>query len=428
MAHTRTPWWISFAVACLALAPPEPAVAQLALSLELFAQGLTRPTDLANAGDTRLFATEQAGVIRIIESDGTVRATPFLDITGRVDSSSNEEGLLGLAFHPNYASNGYFYVNYVNTTGGTRRSRISRFSVTGDPNIADAATEVILLTVIQPNANHNGGALAFGPSGYLYIALGDGGGSGDPGDNGQDPTNLLGTIARIDVDAGPGNAPDCVDQGAGGYTVPASNPLSDGAGGDCDEIWATGLRNPWRISFDRVTGDLLIADVGQNTWEEIDFQPAASAGGENYGWRCYEGNASFNTAGCAAASAYDFPIFVYDHDDGCSVTGGYVYRGPSSPALYGRYVLADYCSGTFWDLKRSGPSWNDTPHPNLAAFGVSSFGENAVGELFVANRSEGRVYRLRGPASEVPLSVPLALGFAALVVWTGFRAAARSGR
>jgi len=220
-----------------------------------------------------------------------------------------------------------------------------------------------------------------------------------------------------------------VGLGAGGYTIPASNPLEDGPGGDCDEIWATGLRNAWRFSFDRGTGDLFIGDVGQGSWEEIDHQPAASAGGENYGWRCYEGNATFNTTGCAGAGAYDFPIFTYVNNGDCSVTGGFVYRGSQFPALLGRYIFADYCSGTFWDLESSGESWNDTEHTDLAPnFSVSTLGENAAGEIFVAYLGAGEVYRLLGPVPGVPLSVPFGLGFAALLGWTRYRSATRSRR
>ncbi len=254
---------------------------------------------------------------------------------------------------------------------------VRRFSVTADLNVADPASEDILLTVGQPFSNHNAGAINFGPDGYLYVPLGDGGSGSDPFDLGQSPTTILGKITRIDVDSGPGSAPDCSGVGSGNYTVPASNPLVDGAGGTCDEIWALGLRNPWRSSFDRLTGDLWIGDVGQLTWEEVDRQPAASAGGENYGWRCYEGNHPFNLAGCGPIGSYDFPVFEYAHSgNGCSVTGGYVYRGSQFPTLAGRYLLADYCTGNFWDLapsRRGG--YTATRHTELAAFGYVAFGE-----------------------------------------------------
>jgi uncharacterized repeat protein (TIGR01451 family) len=368
----------------------------LNLGLSTFATGLSQPVGIAHAGpgDDRLYVVEQAGTIKIVSAEGTVLPVPFLDITDRVDSSSNEEGLLGLAFHPEYVTNGYFYVNYTHTTGEIRRTRISRFSVTGDPNIADPESEDILLTVEQPYPNHNAGDILFGPDGYLYVPLGDGGSAGDPDDNAQNLALLLGKISRIDVDAAGGSPPDCPGTGSGHYTVPDGNPLADGPGGTCDEIWAIGLRNPWRSSFDRLTGDLLIGDVGQNTWEEIDFQPASSTGGENYGWRCYEGNHPYNTAGCGPIDDYTFPVFEYSHADGCSVTGGYVYRGSRYPAMYGRYLLADYCSGNFWDLAFVDGGWQATQHTNLATFGYVAFGEDTQGELYVVNRATGTVYAL----------------------------------
>ncbi len=375
--------------------PPPP----VSLALTPFASGLSRPVGVVNAGtgDDRLFVIEQAGAIKIVQSNGTVLATPFLDITARVDSSSNEEGLLGLAFHPDYAVNGFFYVNYTNTTGGIRQTRISRFNATGDPTIADPNSENILLTVTQPNSNHNAGDIHFGPDGFLYIPLGDGGGAGDTNNNAQNRGLLLGKIVRIDVDAGAGSPPDCQGAGSGQYTIPSTNPFIDGAGNTCDEIWALGLRNPWRSSFDRLTGDLYIADVGQNAWEEINFQPAGSQGGQNYGWRCYEGKHDFNPSGCGPSSAFTFPIFEYSHTDGCSVTGGYVYRGTQFPALFGHYVLTDFCSGNFWDLTLDGTgTWQVVQHTNLTAFGYVSFGEDASGELYVVHSDNGTVSRLEG--------------------------------
>ncbi len=361
------------------------------LTLTPFAAGLSLPVGLAHAGDTRLFVLERSGRIRIILSGGTVLATPFLNISARVDSGGLEEGLLGLAFHPDYATNGYFYVNYTATTG---RTRISRFTVTADPNVADPASEDILLTVNQPFGNHNAGAINFGPDGYLYVPLGDGGSGGDPLNNGQNPATILGKITRIDVDSGAGgSAPDCSGVGSGNYTIPASNPLVDGAGGTCDEIWALGLRNPWRSSFDRLTGDLWIGDVGQGTWEEIDRQPAASTGGENYGWRCYEGDHPFNLSGCGPMGSYTSPVFEYVHSgNGCSVTGGYVYRGSLFPTLAGRYLLTDWCTGYFWDLAPAGGGgYTATRHTELAASGYVAFGEDSSGELYVVNTSTGTV-------------------------------------
>jgi glucose/arabinose dehydrogenase len=271
-------------------------------------------------------------------------------------------------------------------------TRISRFAVTADPNVADPNGETILLTVIQPASNHNAGDMHFGPDDLLYIPLGDGGTS----PTAQNPATLLGKVVRIDVDGGAGTPPDCVGAGGGGYTVPATNPLVDGVGvGGCDEIWALGLRNPWRSSVDRATGDVWIADVGQNDWEEVNRQPAGSAGGDNYGWRCYEGNHDYDLSGCGPVGDYTFPLFEYSHASGCTVIGGYVYRGAQYPAMAGRYLLADYCSGNFWDLAPDGNNWVATPHTNLAMFGFVSFGEDADGELYVANITNGTIYHLQ---------------------------------
>jgi len=383
----------------------------LDLALVAFATGFDDPLGVTNAGsgDDRLFVVEQGGVIKIVHPDGTVLPTPFLDISGRVDSSSNEEGLLGLTFHPDYASNGYFYLNYTHTSFNIRRTRISRFSVSDDPNVADPDSESILLTVRQPQANHNAGDIHFGPDGYLYVPLGDGGGAGDTGNNAQNLSLLLGKIARIDVDSGSGSAPDCQGGGTGNYTIPPTNPLVDGAGGTCDEIWAIGLRNPWRSSFDRLTGDLYIGDVGQNDWEEINYQPVNAGGGENYGWRCYEGDHAFNTDGCGPMINYTFPIFEYNQtDNGCTVIGGYVYRGSQYPAMYGHYLLADYCSGNFWDLAPDGGGWQATKHTNLSGFGYVAFGEDASGELYVVNISSNTLYRLQeNTLFDHPLFLPL---------------------
>ena len=375
----------------------------ISLSLDLFTTGLDQPVTITSAdvGDGRLFITEQDGTISIVESDGTVLTPPFLDIEARVDSSQNEEGLLGLVFHPNYRNNGIFYVNYTHTTG-SRITRISRFRVTDDPNVADPDSEEILLTVNQPDWNHNAGDMHFGPDGYLYIPLGDGGGSGDPDNNAQNMGLLLGKTIRIDVDSGPGSVPDCSGSGTGNYTIPNDNPFIDGAGGTCDEIWASGLRNPWRFSFDRLTGDMYIGDVGQFVWEEIDYQPANSTGGEDYGWRCYEGNHAFNTTGCAPMGTFTFPIFEYSHTgNGCSVTGGYVYRGVQYPAMYGRYLLTDYCTGDFWDLDVNN-AFADTKHNFPAHFGLAAFGELPDCELYVANRDSGILYHLTETTINTP--------------------------
>jgi glucose/arabinose dehydrogenase len=378
---------------------------ELILGLSPFAAGLNDPVGIVQAGDDRLFVLERAGKVRIIRPDGTVLPTPFLDITGRVGASTSEEGLLGIAFHPDYANNGFFFLNYTNTTAAIRRTRISRFSVTTDPDIADPTSEEILLTVTQPFQNHNAGYIMFGPDGYLYLPLGDGGGGGDTQNNAQNPASLLGKVSRLDIDSGPGLAPDCVGLGSGDYTIPADNPFVDGPGNSCDEIWLSGFRNPWQSTFDSLTGDLYIGDVGQGLWEEVSFEPAGSAGGANFGWRCYEGNHPYNTAGCGPMGQYVFPIFEYGHTGGnCSVIGGYVYRGKANPDMAGHYFLTDYCTGIYWDLYRDDSGvWMATEHNNLQTFGFSAFGEAVNGELFVANKSNGIIYHLEDKAP-VPIT------------------------
>lgn len=359
--------------------------AQPQIELQEVGSGFFRPVDITNMGDERLFITQQAGLIRILlPESGTVLGTPFLDITDRVNSSGNERGLLGLAFHPDYLNNGYFYVNY---TGAGGHTRISRFELNaGNPNQADPDSELILMTVNQPFSNHNAGALEFGPDGYLYITMGDGGSGGDPGNRSQNPLERLGKMLRIDVDN--------TDAGLN-YGIPASNPFVNTAD-TLSEIWALGLRNPWRFSFDRLTGDMWIGDVGQNAWEEINFQPADSPGGENYGWRCYEGFATFNTSGCGPANAYVAPVMTYQTGvQGCSVTGGFVYRGCAYPEMYGYYLYADYCSGRFWSLFPDGAGgFENTLLADLANNQFVSFGEDAQGELYVAALGQGRIYRV----------------------------------
>ncbi len=366
------------------------APVSLALETVVATGGLERPVDVANAGDDRLFVVERAGTISIVEADGSVRDEPFLDIRDQVEwQSHGERGLLGLVFHPDYASNGTFYVNYTAKPNGT--SRISRFEVTADPDIADEDSEVVILAVPQPAGNHNAGDLAFGSDGYLYVPLGDGG-SGNA-HRAQDTGDLLGKMLRLDVDDQPGNLPpDC--DGDGEYRVPADNPLV-GETGACDEIWAVGLRNPWRFSFDYETGEIYIADVGQGTWEEVNVRPAASAG-ENYGWNCYEGTHLYtNTPSCQPASPFTIPVYEYHHDDGCSITGGFVYRGQRYPALVGHYLFTDYCSGYFWDMTGDGAGgWSVEIHKNLVGVGYSTFGEGADGELYVANHASGALYHV----------------------------------
>ena len=363
--------------------------------------GLEYPTDIANAGDGRLFVVEKVGRIRII-SGTTLLATPFLDIDSLVTggtSSNDERGLLGLAFHPDYATNGYFYVSY---NFGSGDSRIARYTVdAANPNLANAASALTILEIEQNAANHNVGDLNFGPSdGYLYIAAGDGGPGGDPNNTAQTKSVLQGKILRIDVDGSSGA--DCDISGESNYGIPAGNPFADGPGGNCDEIWAYGLRNPWRFSFDRLTKDMWMGNVGQGDWEEINFQEAASAGGENYGWRCYEGNHTYNTTGCGAITDYDFPVHEYSSGSGsgnCSVTGGFVYRGSELPGLLGHYLFADYCSNRFWSLSGGSHSLLTTfGLPNVPGGGfanATTFGEDVFGELYVAeNGTDASIFKI----------------------------------
>lgn len=357
-------------------------------NMELFASGLSNPVCITNAGDSRLFVVDQAGYIRTVDLTGKVNAQPFLDIRSRV-VFSGERGLLGLAFHPEYKTNGFFYVNYVGTGDITT---ISRFRVNSDnPEIADPTSELKLMTITQPFSNHNGGTLCFGPDGFLYIGMGDGGSGGDPGNRSQNPLLLLGKMLRIDVNNG--NL----------YAIPTTNPFRNSTT-TLPEIWATGLRNPWKFSFDRLTGDLWIADVGQNAFEEINFQPATSTGGENYGWRCYEGNATYNTSGCLPAASLTFPVYVYPQGTDCSVTGGYVFRGDPNSAYYGHYFFADYCSNRIWTLHKVGENWVKEDFGQYSGNSFSTFGEDASGKLYVAGRGSGKIYRVVGNTTGINAS------------------------
>lgn len=349
------------------------------LELESFASGFNRPVNIKHAGDDRLFVVEQDGIIKIVNSDGTVETTNFLDIDNIVGSIGNEQGLLGLAFHPNFATNGYFFVNYTNNSGDTVISRFSRIGV--DPTIADPNSELIILTYSQPYTNHNGGELQFGPDGYLYISSGDGGSGGDPQNNSQNLNSLLGKLLRIDVNNSSASNP---------YAIPADNPFVGNASAR-DEIWAYGLRNPWKFSFDSANDDLWIADVGQNAREEIN-QIASTAAGLNYGWRCYEGNSSYNLSGCPSSSTMTFPVSEYSHSGGrCSITGGYVYRGSTYPNLVGSYLFGDVCSQEIGYLKFENGSWNST----FESFSGNwvAFGEDINGELYVSNLS-GSIFKI----------------------------------
>lgn len=357
------------------------------LALEEFASGLDSPVDISVApGDDRLYVTERDGTVRLVNTDGTVDSTPFLNIEDLVASCGGncEIGLLGLAFHPDFATNGFFYVNYTAEGGGD--THVSRFSVSAaNPNVADPGSEVILLDIPQPFSNHNGGCSKFGPDGYLYIGMGDGGSGGDPMDLSQNRQSLLGKMLRIDVDSG---SP---------YAVPADNPFV-GDDETLDEIWSIGLRNPWRFSFDRETGDMWIGDVGQNEWEEIDYEPAGT-GGLNYGWRCKEGFENFNTAGCPPDSELTDPVHVYSttngFGDGCSVTGGFVYRGCDYPELYGKYIYGDFCSSRIWAITNNGDgTFTNTELLNYDNNEISGFGEDNNGELYMAALNDGKIFKI----------------------------------
>jgi glucose/arabinose dehydrogenase len=337
--------------------------------------GLTQPIGIYNAGDgsNRIFVVEQGGQIRIIKN-GVLLSTPFLSISNRV-STGSERGLLGLAFPLNYADKGYFYVDYTNTSGNTVIARYRRS--TADPDAADPASEQIILTIAQPFDNHNGGQLAFSPrDGQLYIGMGDGGSAGDPGNRAQNPLELLGKILRLDTETGRPFT----------YTTPANNPFV-GRAGFRPEIWALGLRNPWRFSFDRATSDLYIGDVGQGLFEEVDFQTAASTGGQNYGWRMMEGLHCFNNAQCDQ-TGLTLPVIEYDHSLGCSVTGGYIYRGRTFPRMQGLYFYGDYCSGRIWGASQQNGVWQTTQLLDTS-IDISTFGEDEAGNLYLASYGTG---------------------------------------
>ncbi|MEZ5013684.1 MAG: PQQ-dependent sugar dehydrogenase [Chitinophagales bacterium] len=355
--------------------------AQPVLQLETYATGLSNPVAIENAGDGRLFIVERLGYIRIVNPGGVLAPGYFLDIHNQIESGYQEQGLLGLAFHPDYTSNGYFYVYYTDESGNTV---ISRFSVSvDDPDVADPGSELVIYTASQPFVNHNGGCIHFGPDNYLYFGLGDGGSAGDPGNRAQNPLNKLGKMHRIDVDGG---TP---------YAIPADNPFAT-AIDTLNEIWAIGYRNPWRWSFDALTHNMWVADVGQNLHEEIDVEDAGS-GGHNYGWRCYEGLSEFNTALCGDAADYVFPIFDYPHNfttGGFSITGGYVYRGTEFPGMYGYYLCADYVSGNWWWVNADGPLPYDHERVDDVQTDISSFGVDSAGEMYCANLANGSIYHI----------------------------------
>jgi glucose/arabinose dehydrogenase len=382
------------------------------IQLDPVVSGLTQPTTVANAGDGsgRIFIVQETGQI-LIFINGAVLPTPFLDISDLVGQTA-EHGLLGLAFHPDYVSNGFFYVDYTSVDDGA--TVVARYQVSAaDPNVADPDSAQIVLTQTQPIGDHNGGTLAFGPDGYLYISIGDGGCCGDPFENGQNLETWLGKILRVDI-----NGDDFPGDPDRNYAVPPDNPFVNDPDA-LDEIWAYGLRNPWRCSFDRTTGDFFIADVGQDTWEEVNFQPVSSTGGENYGWNVLEGMHCFDDN--PPGSCDDFlnggstlPILEYNHDLGCSVTGGYRYRGQSYPDLQGIYFYADFCTGRIWGATQQvNGTWES--HELLdTGFNITTFGEDEAGELYVVeyNNDQSVLYRItsvQGPTptpSVTPTSSP----------------------
>jgi len=357
------------------------------LNVTIVASGFSSPNGVYHAGDERLFILEKdLARIKIVDLSGTSLGT-FLDLSGDV-STGGERGLLGLAFDPGYANNGEFYVNFTNTSGSTE---IRRFTVSADPNVADESTGETVLVIPQPYGNHNGGHIAFGHDGYLYIGTGDGGSANDPPNNGQTRTSLLGKMLRLDVSNPPPGFP---------YAIPIDNPFIADAT-TSNEIWALGMRNPWKFSFDSSTGDLWIGDVGQNNWEEIDFEPAGFPGGGNYGWKCYEGfHPNPNITPCTGLPEEDviFPIAEYTHGGTfgfCSITGGVVYRGSDYPGMYGHYIFSDYCNGRIHSLSDDGNGgYLSQIVLNNPVFGYVCYGEDVNHELYVVNINAGTLIRI----------------------------------
>lgn len=349
--------------------------------------GVSEPVAMTSArdGSGRLFVAEKGGRVRIVRDDALV-ASPFLDISDRVLSSGSEQGLLGVAFHPDYGDTGWVFVNYTDLAGDTV---VSRFDVsTSDPDRADPGSEQILLQIEQPFSNHNGGHLAFGADGMLYVGTGDGGSGGDPLGSGQNPQSLLGKMLRFGID------------GSGGLVIPDDNPFV-GDASTRDEIWALGLRNPWRFSFDRVTGDLYIGDVGQNQYEEIDVEGRFSVGGVNWGWNRMEGFHCYDGASCDS-TGLQMPAVEYDHGEGCSVTGGVVYQGSRFPFLNGTYLFADYCSGRIWALEAGGRHGWAVATVGSAGAAISVIGEDEDGEIWVADLAGDRLLRLQATENSPP--------------------------
>lgn len=378
--------FFSTSLVLFGLAPGSEAAPQIQVAPIL--SGLGSPVAITHAGDGsgRLFITLQTGRILIYDGQQVLPA-PFLDIAALI-TSGGERGLFSVAFHPSYAANGLLFVNYTDLNGDTA---VARYTVSADPNAADPASAAILLSIPQPFANHNGDQLQFGPDGYLYIGMGDGGSGGDPLNNAQNLNSLLGKMLRIDVDAGPP------------YGIPADNPFV-GNPAALPEIWASGLRNPWRFSFDRLTGDLWVADVGQSNFEEVNFQASGSTGGENYGWRLMEADSCFNPASGCNNGTLSLPVLQYDHSLGCSITGGYRYRGQDHPGLAGIYFYADFCTGRIWGASQDASgSWVATELLDTD-LQITAFGEDENGEIYLASfgPNAGAIFRI----SEIPQSAP----------------------
>ncbi|MDQ3100436.1 MAG: PQQ-dependent sugar dehydrogenase, partial [Bacteroidota bacterium] len=391
------------------------ASAQVDIELVPVVTGLPGLVDIAHAGDDRLFCVLQPGTIRIVQN-GAILPTPFLNITAQVENGGNEQGLLGLTFAPDHDSTGFFYVHYTASVPGLV-SRVSRFSVSAtDSNVADPASEQILFTYPQPYGNHNGGEVDFGPDGYLYIGLGDGGNGNDPLNNAQNVTNPLGAILRIDV-----------SNGEAVYEIPVENPFVNAGGDTLPEIWAYGLRNPWRFGWDALTGDLWIGDVGQNAWEEVDHWPAGATynSGANFGWRCREGlipTPGVSQTGCGTADAYIDPISIHANPPWCSVIGGRVYRGDQFPSLYGHYLYADYCEGEFFSLfPDDAEGWIRQSASENYDFGITVIAEGHDLEIYVGNEETGTLYRLVDPLTVGTATQPAGPNFTIYPVPAGDR-------
>jgi glucose/arabinose dehydrogenase len=379
-ALAADPEWVEAHQATPPVATAQPTAfvpGNVNLTFTRVARGLSKPVFATHSGDGsgQLFIVEQTGRVRVIRK-GVMQATPFLDLRSKI-SNGSERGLLGLAFHPDYRTNGKFYVNYTNKAGATVVAEYYRSAT----NASRAGTKTkTILKIAQPYANHNGGMLAFGPDGYLYVGMGDGGSAGDPGNRAQNVNSLLGKMLRLNVNT------------KKAFTVPPSNPYVGRAGHDL--VWSIGLRNPWRFSFDRANGDLWIGDVGQNRYEEINHLAGSTRGrGANYGWRQLEGNACFKPATGCRKTGKTMPVAVYGHGGNCSVTGGYVYRGLTYPDLAGVYLFGDFCSGRIWGLDSAGPNTQSPVLLKDTALMISSFGEDQAGNVYVVDLA-GSVYRI----------------------------------